>query len=107
MRQAKRTVVLKLLNLIKKLFRWWQAFTPTPGRFLFLCLALGLGVFLGCEYDALCSDSFYLCQKEVKARVIPVVIGLPVFLFLWMFRTYDRKAQLEATPEKHGGQCIL
>ena len=74
-------------------------------RFYMLVLGtvLGIALFLVVkEYDLL-SKVFFYSKKTNKnietarfiTNLLPVILGLPIILFLWIFRTHDTKEQLD------------
>ena len=78
-------------------------------RFFVLVLGalLGIALFLFVkEYDLLSKVFFYseettenIEKKRFITNLLPVILGLPIILFLWVFRTHDTKEQLEGTNE--------
>ena len=74
-------------------------------RFFVLVLGalLGIALFLFVkEYDLLSKVFFYseettenIEKKRFITNLLPVILGLPIILFLWVFRTHDTKEQLD------------
>ena len=70
---------------------------------LVLGALLGIALFLFVkEYDLLSKVFFYseettenIEKKRFITNLLPVILGLPIILFLWVFRTHDTKEQLD------------
>ena len=70
---------------------------------LVLGAVLGIALFLFVkEYDLLSKVFFYseettenIEKKRFITNLLPVILGLPIILFLWVFRTHDTKEQLD------------
>ena len=83
---------------------WFKEFF-LENRFYMLVLGtvLGIALFLFVkEYDLLSKVFFYseettenIEKKRFITNLLPVILGLPIILFLWVFRTHDTKEQLD------------
>ena len=76
-------------------------------RILYLVIAILFGLWL--SYSLItrqaCSDIDSFCKamnKLITERTLLIITGLPVAFFLWLFRTKDRKEQIQASLLSNG-----
>ena len=80
-----------------------ECFLENSFYVLVLGALLGIALFLFVkEYDLLSKVFFYseettenIEKKRFITNLLPVILGLPIILFLWVFRTHDTKEQLD------------
>ncbi len=69
-------------------------------RFLLLIGAGGFGLFFGKLVDVQFFRDYLELHETVAEYLATAVVGVPVFIFLWYFRTRDVRQQIEKTQEQ-------
>ena len=75
---------------------WWKFCSPLIPRFVLLVMAAAFGSFL---LKNCCSESLIKffnineCSRFIESFQL-LLLGLPVFVLLWFFRTHDTKTQI-------------
>ncbi len=101
----------KVYAFFKKYYRWfrrfgWKGLTQTKkGRFISLIILSIVGMFLttlfsDCIIELLSFDGDERQESYAASSIRVLLLGLPVFIGLWYFRTHDTREQIEKTQEQ-------
>ncbi len=89
----------------KKGMKIWECLTQTKkGRFISLIILSIVGMFLttlfsDCIIELLSFDGNESQESYAASSIRVLLLGLPVFIGLWYFRTHDTREQIEKTQE--------
>ncbi len=94
-------IIRFLLRTWKKLVLLFNMIDNKFVRLMLLLLAGGFGLMLG-KYADVQFFSCYLGEGNMKVAeyLATVVVGVPIFIFLWYYRTRDVRQQIEKVQEQ-------